>query len=506
MKPYFLTALVLFSHLAFCQFEIGHTTIDFIDPSRNNRVIETEIYYPASASGDNTTPINETFPVIVFGHGFVMAWSAYQNIWEDLVPQGYIMAFPRTEGNALSTNHQAFGWDLQYLVTAMQEEGQNPNSILHQIVREETALMGHSMGGGACFLAADSLTSNSNQNFKTLVGLAPAESTSNGVSSIASAKNIQVPSIIFSGSQDGVTPPEEHHQAMYDSLASECKTFVNILGGAHCYFANSNFNCDFGEGSSSSGISISREEQQDITNDFVSLWLTYSLKSDCNSFEIFMDSLENSNRIEFQQDCTPSPQSYSLTEFIEVCSGDSYIFPDGIEIYNIMEDTIYTSFLSDTQFQCDSIITTEINVSENDLNVIQQGITLNAEMNNVNYQWIDCNTLEEIDGATEQSFNVPLSGSYAVILNNNGCIDTTTCVNVVITSLSEETLNLEQILHSALYSKLVITTLTGQVVQTHWVNQSIDLNLLPTNFYILCFYDNDSKLIQTFKFIPSKMD
>lgn len=306
---------------------IGHTTINFVDSSRNNRVIQTEIYYPANTQGDNVPALQGSFPVIVFGHGFVMAWDAYENIWTELVPQGYIIAFPRTEGNAFSTNHQRFGWDLQFLVTRMQLESADVSSLLYNTMATETALMGHSMGGGASFLAADSLCINGNVNLKTLVGLAPAESTSNGVSSINSAKSITVPSVIFSGAQDGVTPPNDHHLPMYDSLNSVCKSFISIIGGAHCYFAEPNFNCDFGESTSSSGISISRSEQQQTTYDFLNQWLAYTLKGDCNAFDIFNDSLINSNRVVTQQQCYSNLQptiNYTMGQLFSSVAGVSY--------------------------------------------------------------------------------------------------------------------------------------------------------------------------------------
>src|SRR5690606_4836577 len=132
-------------------------------------------------------------------------------LWQSYVPRGYIMMFPRTEGNMLSTNHQEFGWDLHFLVGALQTENTKPSSIFFNGVAPETALMGHSMGGGASFLAADSLVTNGNTNLKTLIGYAPAESTTNGVSSINSALSITVPAVIFSGSNDGVTPAVDHH-------------------------------------------------------------------------------------------------------------------------------------------------------------------------------------------------------------------------------------------------------------------------------------------------------
>ena len=339
-----LFGLMFFASETFAQYQIGRTQITFQDASRGNRSIQTEIYYPAVAAGNDVTIESGTYPVIVFGHGFVMAWDAYQNLWEEFVPRGYIMVFPRTEGSIIGTDHQKFGWDLQFLVTQMQIEGTTPTSIFYQGVANETALMGHSMGGGAAFLAADSLVTNGNTNLKTLIGLAPAESSSNGVSSINSALSVTVPSLILSGSNDGVTPPVDHHIPMYDNLASDCKTFINVLGGGHCYFANSNFNCDFGEGTASTGISITREEQQEVTFDFVNLWLDYILKGDCNAFSEFNDSLQTSTRIDYNQACTLNPipiitdNSGDLTSSTTGVSYQWYI--DGSPIVNSDMQTI----------------------------------------------------------------------------------------------------------------------------------------------------------------------
>ncbi|MES2798982.1 MAG: T9SS type A sorting domain-containing protein [Bacteroidota bacterium] len=365
----------LISMYASAQFQVGHMTKTFIDPAHGNRPIDTEIYYPAVSTGNNTTAAAGEYPVIVFGHGFVMAWDAYTNLWEEFVPRGYIMVFPRTEGNAFSTNHQNFGWDLQFLVTELQNEGALASSLLFNKVAPETALMGHSMGGGAAFLAADSLCANGNTNLKTLIGLAPAESSTNGVSSIASAANVTVPALILSGVQDGVTPPNDHHIPMYSALASTCKTILNLIGGAHCYFANSNFACDFGESTSSTGISISRTQQHAITFDFVNLWLDYTLKNKCNGFSIFQDSLATSNRITSNQVC------------------------------NIVIPTI-------------------------DLTLAQTTTTLTSNQNGADtYQWINCANNSIIPGAQNQSYSPTLNGSYAVIITTSGCKDTSNCVN-----------------------------------------------------------------------------
>jgi hypothetical protein len=221
------------------------------------------------------------------------------------VPEGYIVVFPKTESGLFSVNHQEFGWDLQFLVKQLQAEGNNNNAPIFNAVAASTALMGHSMGGGAAFLAADSLCSSQDVRLKTVIGIAPAESNSNGVSSIAAALQVNCPSLIFSGSQDGVTPPPVHHLPIYNNIAA-CKTFVSILGGGHCYFAQPNFNCDFGETVSSTGISVSRTQQQTTCKNILIPWLDYYLKDRCSAWGVFQDSIA-SNSVSVQQACTAIP-------------------------------------------------------------------------------------------------------------------------------------------------------------------------------------------------------
>jgi hypothetical protein len=52
---------------------------------------------------------------------------------------------------------------------------------------------------------------------------------------------------------------------------------------------------------------------------------------------------------------------YDLTETVSVCSGESYTFPDGFTQNNIGTQAVHTSYLQ-TEFGCDSIITTTVNV------------------------------------------------------------------------------------------------------------------------------------------------
>ena len=314
--------LLAFTYSISAQYQVGQRTITFNDPARTGgfgsgggtgRQIQSEIYYPSTTAGLNSPIANGVFPVIVFGHGFSMAWSAYQNIWEALVSQGYIMVFPRTEGG-LSPSHNDFGLDLRICVSRMQLEGSTSTSPFFQHVDSKTAIMGHSMGGGASVLAASGQT-----NIKTMICLAPAETNP---SAIAAGTGVTIPSLVFSGSGDAVTPPANHHTPIFNAIAGTCKTFLSITGGGHCYYANTNFNCDFGETTSGSAISITRLQQQDITQDISSLWLDFHLKSNCNSWESYLDSLNLSGRFTSIHQCTN--QTLSLSAVVtNASSGNS---------------------------------------------------------------------------------------------------------------------------------------------------------------------------------------
>ena len=296
MKSIFVIAATLIQLYCFSQYQIGHSTITFNDPSRSGgfgsgggpgRQIQTEIYYPSYTAGENTAVATfPNFPVIVFGHGFAMGWDAYANIWEHLAPQGYILAFVRTEGSLIpAPSHGDFGADLALVAAKMLALNGTAGSPFNGKVKQKVVIMGHSMGGGATMLAAQN-----NASIAGIVGLAPAETNPSAVSVCG---NINVPALIFSGSNDGVTPPIDNHLPMYQGLASSCKSFVSITGGAHCYFANSNFNCDFGESTSSQGISITRAQQQQKTFQILDPWLNYVLNTDCYALADFQASLTN---------------------------------------------------------------------------------------------------------------------------------------------------------------------------------------------------------------------
>jgi dienelactone hydrolase len=275
MKKTLLFVFALFSiGFSFAQ-GLGHTTLTFTDANRNNRSIPCEVYYPATSAGDNTPALAPSFlalngyPAIAVGHGFVIGAANYDLIAQHLIPFGFVVALVNTE-TGFSPNHQEFGLDLAFVTHALQQESQNSTSILYNIVNQEKeAVIGHSMGGGAAWLAAAS-----DPLIDAIVGLAPAETNP---SAISAASSVNCNSLIFSGSDDAVTPPADNHQPIFDGT-NGCKTFVSLTGGSHCGFIDSGTLCDFGE---PLGGSLVRADQQEAYLTMMAAWLRYFLNAEC---------------------------------------------------------------------------------------------------------------------------------------------------------------------------------------------------------------------------------
>ena len=135
--------------------------------------------------------------------------------------------FSKTEGG-LTPNHGNFGKDLKYIASTMQSENNISTSLFYNAVASKTALMGHSMGGGTSFLGAAN-----NMDIDALVNFAAAETNP---SAIAASANVTVPTLIFSGADDCVTPEASNQNLMYNNSASDCKTQASINNGVHCYY------------------------------------------------------------------------------------------------------------------------------------------------------------------------------------------------------------------------------------------------------------------------------
>ncbi|MGZ4053996.1 MAG: T9SS type A sorting domain-containing protein, partial [Bacteroidia bacterium] len=132
----------------------------------------------------------------------------------------------------------------------------------------------------------------------------------------------------------------------------------------------------------------------------------------------------------------------TTSQTLTVCAGGSVTV--GTNTYNT--SGTFTDVL--TGFNtCDSTVTTILTVNAPiDVTTSVAGNVITANSSTGTYQWLDCNSaMAPIAGETNQSFTALSNGDFAVQVTDNGCVDTSACVNItgsgLSTSLSGETWN-----------------------------------------------------------------
>ena len=281
-------------------YQTGRRSIVFTDPLRANRAINTELYYPANSAGNNPplTTGNTTFPLVVFGHGFVIPYSSYSWLADSLVKYGYIVALPVTEGT-FSPSHEQFGRDLAFLCQYIISLNDSVNSFLFGRVTKRAGVGGHSMGGGSSFLAT-----NYNTGINAIFNFAAAETNPSAKNAALQA---QLPSLIFAGSNDCIVP-DSNQLRMYSNVPYPCKSFVNINNALHCQFANNDGTCTTGQlfsGCNSSSITTAVVFQKTIS--LIIPFLDFYLKDSCNSKGVFDNRLSAMMDVSQQQSCFADP-------------------------------------------------------------------------------------------------------------------------------------------------------------------------------------------------------
>lgn len=85
-----------------------------------------------------------------------------------------------------------------------------------------------------------------------------------------------------------------------------------------------------------------------------------------------------------------------------------------------------------------SVTVSEITIST-ETHVVEVGENsyLEASQDNAEYQWINCDTHEPIEGATQQQFTPVVTGSYACVITLGECTDTSDCVQATIIGITE---------------------------------------------------------------------
>ena len=108
---------------------------------------------------------------------------------------------------------------------------------------------------------------------------------------------------------------------------------------------------------------------------------------------------------------------------LSICLGDSaFLGGDWQKLPGVFTDYFQT------MYQCDSVVTTVLNVSIVDTSVTRSAFTLSAQAAGASFRWLDCDQgYSVIPGETNAAYSPNQNGSYSVEVTQNGCTDTSRC-------------------------------------------------------------------------------
>lgn len=272
-------------------YRVGAMTIDFVDESRANRLLRTEIWYPTHATealvqpketaaeppvpaarpkpilvGKHTAlrdvPVAEgKFPWIVFSHGLLAVREQSTFLTEHLASHGFIIVSADHQYNTARDFRPKEVYqsgidrpkDVAYLIDHMIQKNQTPGDPLEgRFDVPRLAVMGHSYGGytalavGGAVVDVEAMARRTNLSLpeegvdfadsrpRAIIAYAPVGPP---VFAPAGLAHLQKPTLVFGGTIDDVTPLEQHQLPIFRYAGGPC-ILATIEGGTHYSFNN----------------------------------------------------------------------------------------------------------------------------------------------------------------------------------------------------------------------------------------------------------------------------
>jgi hypothetical protein len=149
---------------------------------------------------------------------------------------------------------------------------------------------------------------------------------------------------------------------------------------------------------------------------------------------------------------------------------------------------------------CDSTITLNLTIIKIDTSISLAGNTLTSSQSNATYQWIDCDNNIPVAGAINKSFTPVKSGTYALALGFQGCVDTSDCITIWLTAINNINTDLNKpnvypnpnngLFNITLNQRAAVQVFnaTGQEIFKEDVysgDHVIDLGLSPAGIYLI---------------------
>ncbi len=195
----------------------------------------------------------------------------------------------------------------------------------------------------------------------------------------------------------------------------------------------------------------------------------------------------------------------SLTELNIIRCDSAYI--DGV-MY--LQDTSFIKKYTNT-ICCDSNVQYTISIKHLDTSLSVVNNTIMANQANATYQWINCKTQSIIANATNQQYTPLQNGTFAVIINNGLCQDTSACFYFVPTSTLPGVVNPKlqvqfvneanqlNIRNNDLQSTITIYSIDGKIMYQSKLpkaNEKIDMAYMANGIYLVQIGKFISKIVK----------
>ena len=179
---------------------------------------------------------------------------------------------------------------------------------------------------------------------------------------------------------------------------------------------------------------------------------------------------------------------------VSTCS-PSYTWAQNGTVYNasgMYNDTITNAA------GCDSVVTLNLTITNFVATATDNGDATITASAGTTYQWINCTTNTPIAGATAQTFAATANGTYAVIVSNGTCSDTSNCVNITNVGIKENTISTISVHPNPTHDVVIVTMdassaivevmdVQGKLVQTTQIKSGdqVDLSTYERGVYTL---------------------
>lgn len=202
-----------------------------------------------------------------------------------------------------------------------------------------------------------------------------------------------------------------------------------------------------------------------------------------------------------------------LEQEITICAGESIVVGDS----NYDETGSYVDVLLSATL-CDSTVFTDLTVLPAiDVSIsMVDALTLTGgdpDIETTTFQWIKCDPIEIIDGATENTFTALENGSYAIIITDGDCADTSDCMDINSVGIDSYLQNVVKVYPNPTNGQFTIETgswsntninitITNQIGETVYYldgaqpKSNIDLSHLAGGIYIIQITDGGRSVIK----------